>query len=109
MNGSNAYGKLLGILRAGGRLPQSSIDAVLLASNRSSRDLVADLFVGPPSSAPTSCERCGEPLGVTSSRRRQSVVIQYLRCPVCKWRPDPCRRTVPAANVPTRRRKNRTS
>ena len=102
------YEQLLAVLRMGGRLPQSAIDATLVAAGRTYRDLTADLHVGPVSSVPTECEVCGEPLGVTSSKRRGSVCVQYLRCPICGWRPDPCRRTVPGVTVPRRRRRQRT-
>lgn len=55
---------------------------------------------------PCQHDGCDGWLIVTSSNRLGDVVVRYLRCWSCGWRPADNRWVVPAESVPKRRRRN---
>jgi len=111
-DGRARYVAMVAKLRAGCRLPRETIDAILIAADRTPDHLVDDLLTSDRAGvAPGDpCERCkGGRLRVYRSIRRGDSVTRYLRCPICGDRPPKNKQTLPASIVPPRRRKNATN
>lgn len=103
------YWQLIAALRAGQQRPRDEIARVLAAAGRTHADLVDQVFAIPehlePPPAPGDLCDCGGKIAVYTSRRRRSVVVQYLRCQRCGGHPGDGKRVVPAALVRSRQKK----
>jgi hypothetical protein len=105
------YARLVAAMRLGERPAMCEIERTLAVAGRSPMQLLADVFPASADELPTqpgdACAACGGRIIVANSKRRGSLLVQYLRCGECRQRPPRAKRHVLAAAVPRRPRKRR--